>query len=73
MPSRTKGNTLTDSADAGTEVVVAMETGKVCKNSVKFVSEDPNLTNIYLGNDAVTELGSPESIVVTITAGLDGL
>jgi hypothetical protein len=50
-------------------VAVAMATGKVCKNSVKFVADDVNLSNIYLGNEAVKALGDPESIVVTISAG----
>jgi hypothetical protein len=68
--SARKSNTLSDSGAGEEEVVIAMTQDKICKNSVRFKSDgDEALTNVYLGNDAVKQLGEPESIVVTITAG----
>jgi hypothetical protein len=68
MPAR-KSNALTDTSAGDAEVIVAMTQDKVCKNSVRFKSDDDAaLSNIYLGNDAVKALGEPESVMVTISA-----
>jgi hypothetical protein len=62
-----KNNNLTDAA-SDEEIVVLMSRDKDCKNSVRFASDNPALTNAYIGNDAMTALGDPGSIVITLSA-----
>jgi len=62
MPKATGKNT--------TAMVIPMHTGKVCKGSVRYVSDQPDaaVTNIYLMKSFAGDKPMPDKITITIEA-----
>lgn len=51
------------------KVVVIFSTPDPKKNSVRFIDSDrEDVSNIYVGNDTLAELGDPQKLKVTIEA-----
>lgn len=54
---------------AGKKIVVTFAKKDPKKNSVRFIeSNRDDVSNIYVGNDTLEELGNPDKLKVTIEA-----